>query len=213
MKEGMMWAKHWPNLDMELEEKVIGGVPLRLPKNRPRSLREAMRRVVERYPEKEAIVYEDLHLTYRETCKRIDQISASLIRLGFQKGDRLGLLFANTLEFVYCYFAICQIGAVSVALNYRLSSEELEYQLINTEAKGLMMDEEYWPTLSPIRGRLPALEKIFLVGNPEGKGVHSLFPMRGYIIRTPFLLNPWIPLARAIVSAVSLPAHYHSGCQ
>jgi long-chain acyl-CoA synthetase len=168
-----MWVKDWPAEGMDIEEATIGGVRMRINADRPRSLREVLRKVSALYPDKEAVIYEELRLTYKEIFSRINRISAALLKMGFEKGDRIGLLFSNTIEFVYSYFAICQMGAIAVPLNYRLSSEELEYQLSNTEAKGLILEEGYWTTFAPIRDKLRELDWVFLVGDVERKGVRS----------------------------------------
>lgn len=166
-----MWVKNWPSEDVLIEETTIAGIRMRVPVNRPRHLREVLTKVVNLYPHKEAILFEGLRLTYQEIFKRINRVSAALSRTGFQKGDRVGLLFSNTIEFVYSYWASCQMGAIAVPLNYRLSSEELEYQLANTAARGLILEEEFWPTFAPIQDHLPDLERVFLAGNVEGKRV------------------------------------------
>jgi len=172
-----MRVKNWPTDEMEMEEAIVGGIKMRINRHRPRSLREILRRTATRYPEKEAVIFEELRLTYKEICSRIDRVSAGLLSRGFKKKDRIGLLFSNTIEFVYSYFAICQMGAIAVPLNYRLSPEELAYQLGNTGAKGLILEEEYWPAFHPVRDRLNELKSVFLVGDVEGKEVSPFFDL------------------------------------
>ena len=89
---------------------------------------------------------------------------------GVKKGDRVALLFSNTLEFCICYFAIVQIGAVCLPLNYRLSGQEMEYQLKDTEPRVLIFEDIYRETVLPILPALDKLEKMFITGQdiPEG---------------------------------------------
>ncbi len=53
----------------------------------------------DRYPENMALVYGDLRFTYRQLNKRVNRLAAHLIRLGVEKGDRVGFMFYNSHRF------------------------------------------------------------------------------------------------------------------
>ncbi|MEH7237382.1 AMP-binding protein [Bacillus sp. JJ1562] len=72
--------------------------------------------------------YSDLHRTSNAYANK-------LIELGVRKGDRVGILLYNCLEYFGLYFATAKIGAVAVRLNFRLSSAELEYALNDSQTK------------------------------------------------------------------------------
>ena len=70
-----------------------GGVPLRMYKDRPRSLGQVLEETVRRVPRKEAIVCESTRWSYQELNHRVNALAASLAgKLGIQKGDRVSLL-------------------------------------------------------------------------------------------------------------------------
>jgi acyl-CoA synthetase (AMP-forming)/AMP-acid ligase II len=69
--------------------------------------------------------------------------------LGVKKGDRVGILLYNCLEYFALYFAAAKIGAIAVRLNFRLASQEFEYALnVNTS-----QDLDQVRTGSPLYGR------------------------------------------------------------
>src|SRR5438874_1963377 len=66
-------------------------------------------------------------ISYRETLDKADAISAWLLEMGIQKGDRLGLLIENGPDYIYFDQAIQQIGAVNASIYPTLTESETEY--------------------------------------------------------------------------------------
>jgi long-chain acyl-CoA synthetase len=166
-----MLVKSWPAEGLNITEKIIDGIPIKVYADRLYSLREVLRRAVITAPEKTALIFQGYEVTYREFGERAARVSGNLQRLcGIQKGDRVALLFSNTLEFCIGYFAVTQMGAICLPLNYRLSSEEMKYQLQDTGARVLIFEDIYKDTVLPILPDLDSLEKIFIHGKeiPEG---------------------------------------------
>jgi long-chain acyl-CoA synthetase len=167
-----MNAKAWPTEGLNLTEKIIDGIPIKVYADRLPSLREVLRRAVSTSPEKTALIYQGYEMTYREFGDRAARVSGSLQRLcGIRKGDRVALLFSNTLEFCIGYFAVTQIGAVCLPLNYRLSSAEMEYQLQDTGSRVLIFEDIYRDMVLPLLSNLEQLEKIFITGTDIPKGI------------------------------------------
>jgi long-chain acyl-CoA synthetase len=157
-----MKVKSWPTKGLNLTEKTIDGIKIQVYADRPHSLREVLRRAVAKSPQKVAFIYQDQHVTYQDFGQRVDRVSTALQKLcGIKKGHRLAILFSNTIEFCICYFAITQIGAVCVPLNYRLNSQELEYQLKDTGARVLILEGIYWDRIQPIVANLTGAEHFF----------------------------------------------------
>jgi fatty-acyl-CoA synthase len=92
-------------------------------------------------PNKEAIKLETEETwTYGELNERSNRYANSLNAMGVVKGDRVGMLLYNNLEYFALYFAISKLGAIAVRLNFRLASEELEYILNDSGCKILCFD-------------------------------------------------------------------------
>ncbi len=88
-----------------------------------------MRRSRRLYPDREAVVDGDRRWTYAAFFDRCDCWSAALQALGVQPGDRVAYIAPNTHPQLASFYAVPQIGAVLVPVNYRLSPEEWVYIL------------------------------------------------------------------------------------
>ncbi len=169
-----MKAKSWPTEGLNITEKLVDGIPIKVYGDRLTSLRDVLRRAVATSPVKTALIYQGYGMTYRELGKRADSVSGALQRLcNIQKGDRVAVLFSNTLEFCVCYFAIVQIGAVCLPLNYRLSGQEMAYQLKDTETGVLIFEDIYRDTVERLLPELDKVRQVFITGADIPTGLRS----------------------------------------
>ncbi len=113
------------------------------------------RRAIKYYPDKLAVIDEEKRFTYREFGKRADQLSYALAAAGIKEGDHVAVMLPNTHYMLECFYGICQLGAVMVPLNYRLSAEDLEYIIKHSDSKMLILDEEFSKPLEKIKSNLP----------------------------------------------------------
>src|SRR6185312_1718039 len=92
---------------------------------------ENLRRTVSRHAEREALVVrsQGYRATYRELWEQTTRAAKSLIALGVQKGDRVGIWAPNRHEWVIVQYATARIGAVLVNINPAYRTAELEYAL------------------------------------------------------------------------------------
>ena len=88
------------------------------------------RRARKLYPTREAVIDGELRFTYEEFFQRCDRWSAVLQGLGVKQGDRVAYIAPNTHAQLESFYAIPQLGAVLVPLNYRLTADAFVY-LIN----------------------------------------------------------------------------------
>ncbi|MEZ5751959.1 MAG: AMP-binding protein [Paracoccaceae bacterium] len=95
---------------------------------------------VARDPDAVALVDGDLRLSYADWLARIAALADALGRLGLRPGDRLVTALQNTADAATLHWA-CQLAAiVIVPVNWRITSEELDFTLENAEARGLVID-------------------------------------------------------------------------
>src|SRR5438552_18871791 len=85
---------------------------------------EFARRTRKLYPEREAVVDGDLRLSYEQFFDRWDAWSAALQALGVKQGDRVAYIAPNTHAQLASFYAVPQIGAVMIPLNYRLTVDD-----------------------------------------------------------------------------------------
>lgn len=120
------------------------------------------RRAIKYYPDKTAIIDEDKTFTYKEFGKRTDQLACALHNAGIQKGDHVAVMLPNTHYMLECFYGICQLGAVMVPLNYRLTAKDLEYIIRHSDARMLIVDAEFGKIIEGIQKELP-IEKYIVV--------------------------------------------------
>ena len=71
----------------------------------------------ERFPDKTALVHEDVRAPYSEINFEADRIARFLVGQGVAKGDRVVLVLENSLEYVISYYGTLKAGAVAVPLS------------------------------------------------------------------------------------------------
>ncbi len=127
-----------------------------------------MARSVEAFADKPAVVHGDTTWTYRRLKAEVEQRARTLRAAGVQPGDRVAYLMPNVPELLAAHFAVPLAGAVLVAINTRLSPEEVRYILDHSGAKVLVVDAEYAPTVAPVAGRLQTVETVAVSRDPLG---------------------------------------------
>ncbi len=100
---------------------------------------KALTKAVEKFPEKPFLIMDnEQSITFRKLDEISDYLASALLEEGFNKGDYLGILALNQVEWLYTYFATAKIGVGLVALDVRCEKLELEYMLKSSKVKGLI---------------------------------------------------------------------------
>jgi acyl-CoA synthetase (AMP-forming)/AMP-acid ligase II len=131
-------------------------------------LNETLAKAVKLFPRKRAIVCRGKHWTYQEFSGRIYQLSRCLKGFGLKKNDKVAILHPNCHIFLEAYYAIPQIGAVSVPINTRLSPREIAFILQDSESRVLIADSMFKNQLDPIRKEIRGIKKILWTGEDQG---------------------------------------------
>ena len=130
---------------------------------------EFARRTRALYGGREAVVDGELRLTYAQFFERCDRWSAALQRLGVKQGDRVAYIAPNTHAQLESFYAVPQIGAVLVPINYRLSVDEFAYIIDHSGATVVCAHEDYLEGVDRIRDRLTGVRHfVALEGTREG---------------------------------------------
>jgi fatty-acyl-CoA synthase len=131
-------------------------------------------RIAEQFPDEEAVVsvHQGRRLTYRELRAVTDDFARGLMALGVGHGDRVGIWSTNTLEWVVAQFATPKIGAILVNINPAYRSSEVSYVLEKSGVSVLLTQTSYKTSayaeiLREVRGSLPQLRTIVLIGDEE----------------------------------------------
>src|SRR3954462_7629198 len=132
---------------------------------------EFARRTRALYPDREAVIDGSLRLTYEQFFQRYDRFSSALQSLDVKPGDRVAYIAPNTHAQLESFYAVPQIGAVLVPINYRLSPEEFTYIINHSGATVVCAHEDYLEAVDSIRPQLPAVRHfIALEGAPPSRG-------------------------------------------
>ena len=130
---------------------------------------EFARRARKLYPEREAVVDGALRLTYEGFLSRCDRWSGALQRLGVGRGDRVAYISPNTHRHLESFYAVPQIGAVLVPINFRLAADDFEYIINHCGATAVCAHSDQLDVVEAIRARLPHVRHfVALEGTREG---------------------------------------------
>ena len=130
---------------------------------------EFQRRARALYPDRECVIDGATRLTYEQFFARCDRWSAALQRLGVRKGDRVAYISLNTSAHLESFYAVPQIGAVLVPINFRLQPQEIEYIVQHCGATVVCAHADFLDTVEAIRGSCPVVEHyVALEGSRAG---------------------------------------------
>ena len=150
MPQERFWAKSYgqdlPDLDPQLfETNGLGMFEESIRKNHDRT----------------AMIFMGVPVTFGELGRYADRFAQMLIKNGFQKGDVVGLNLVNIPEYVIAWLGTLKAGCISTGVSPLLSPEEMEHQLRDSQAKGLVtLDAIYAGRVVEIAPRLPNLQVI-----------------------------------------------------
>jgi fatty-acyl-CoA synthase len=131
---------------------------------------EFARRARRLYAKREAVVDGDKRLTYAQFFERCDRWSAALQAMGVGQGDRVAYIAPNTHAHLEAYYAVPQIGAVLVPINYRLLADDFDYIINHCGAKVVCVHSDYIEAVQGIRARLKSVEHFVAL---EGAGAEG----------------------------------------
>ncbi len=116
------------------------------------------------FPDREALVYGDMRLTYRAYHNRVTQLASALSARGVQPGDVVATLLPNVLPHVEACFAIPACGAVVNTINIRLDVDTVAYIFGHGAAKVVLVDTQFLPlaekAIAQMEGETPEIIEV-----------------------------------------------------
>src|SRR6266516_4824384 len=127
------------------------------------------RRARKLYGEREAVVDGNLRLTYAQFFDRCDRWSATLQGFGVARGDRIAYIAPNTHAQLESFYAVPQIGAVLVPINYRLTPDDFAYLINHSGALVVCAQSIYLSAIESVRAQLSMVDHfVALSGAQDG---------------------------------------------
>jgi len=146
---------------------------------------EFARRARKLYPERVAVINGGSRWTYAQFLDRCDRWSAVLQKLGISPGDRVAYLSPNTHAQLESFYAVPQIGAVLVPLNYRLTADDFVYLINHSGSRMVCADRDYLGAIDNIREQLPTVEHFVALSCsaelPARENLRSPRPNSGWL--------------------------------
>jgi long-chain acyl-CoA synthetase len=160
-----------PGAPFELVTEMVRGLPMRIFKNREKSMREKVANAGLR-GDTEFLVQGSRRISYGEFARLVWGTAAALRDdHGLRRGDRLAILSYNSPDWLIALFAATSVGGIALGLNGWWSTEEIEYGLRDSGSRFLVVDERLFPRVAPLLGRVPGLERVFYIGGQPPVGV------------------------------------------
>lgn len=123
-------------------------------------------------PQRLAVIHNGRTMTYAQLNEAANRFAAGLAGLGVRAGDKVAVMLPNVPEFVVAYFGILKLGGCVVPINTLLKVNEIAYQLEDSDASALVVDE---PLLSEAQQALVGAEvchRGIVLGKRSPPGCH-----------------------------------------
>ncbi len=143
---------------------------------------ESLARNARKFPDKEALIYGDTRLTYKQFNARVNRLAHAFLDLGIKKGSKVAILAFNCNQFMEAYFALGKIGGVAAPLNFRLHPEELTYIADHCDAEAFIMGEVFVETVKGIQKDLPKVKNYISISE---KPVEGMLHFESWIAKYP----------------------------
>ncbi len=150
-----------PGTPLEIEEKVIRGVSMKVWKHAPPSLR-AVVEAGRAHGERIFLVYEDERVSFEAFYRAVSAFARELQAQGVTKGDRVAVIMRNLPEWVVAFYAAASLGAIVTPLNAWWTGPELEYGLTDSGTKVAVMDAERYQRMVEHFPNCPDLVRVYV---------------------------------------------------
>lgn len=125
--------------------------------------------VVDRVPDREAIVHGSTRLTYKELDARSNKAANALKKLGIKKGSHIGIYAFNCVEWLEIMLGAYKLCAIPININYRYVEEELKYLIDNADMEAIFYHKQFSNKLENIKSHLPLLKDFICIEDNSGE--------------------------------------------
>ncbi len=145
----------------------------------PLFIDDLLKDTVRRWPDKEAIVFNGQRLNWREFNQQVDNLARAFLKLGIQRGDRVGVISTTRPEYLCVYMAAARIGAIMVGFNILCTPPEFVRLMKLTTPKVLIVldrsaDRAIAAPLKPLFDEMEFVEAYLVIGEDIPDGAYSL---------------------------------------
>ncbi|MCY0891988.1 MAG: AMP-binding protein [Acidibacillus sp.] len=117
-------------------------------------------RIIKRYGDQTALIYQDTIMTYRELYRASCRVAHALIDQGVERQSLVAVWMSNSIEFVVVDMALILLGETRIPLNDMLSIHEVSHILHDSKAQLLIAGEQFVQQIEERRGNFPELSSV-----------------------------------------------------
>jgi long-subunit acyl-CoA synthetase (AMP-forming) len=122
---------------------------------------------------------DEFTITWGELRERVDALAGGLAKLGVERGDTVALMLGNRPEFHLCDLAAIMLGATPFSIYNTYTPEQIQYLMLDADAKVLLCEQQYLPQVREARASLPGLEHVIVVDGKAPQGTLALSDVEG----------------------------------
>jgi acyl-CoA synthetase (AMP-forming)/AMP-acid ligase II len=119
------------------------------------------------YPHRLGWVFNDEKVTHAQFKEKVDYLACGLLNMGLDRGDRIGVLAFNNLNFAYLYGAAARIGAIMLPINWRLQPDEIEYVISDGAPKLMFVGIAFQDRIRTLISKFYFVKKFYSLDEPS----------------------------------------------
>jgi benzoate-CoA ligase family protein len=118
--------------------------------------------------DKQAIICNDIVVTYRGLYENVNRFGNAMLALGVRMEERIAIIMPDSPECVYAFFGAIKIGAIAIPMNTLLKPADYEYLLNDSRSPVVVVHASLFDRISPARDRLRHVKHVVVVGGDAG---------------------------------------------
>ncbi|WP_205948509.1 AMP-binding protein [Pueribacillus theae] len=144
------WTKNWPEHLPIAPNYPFGEIPIT----------EYLVKRAKQTPDKPCIIFYGKEITYRELDEWSNRLTSYLLSIGLRKQDRVAVFLPNCPQFLIAFYGILKAGGVHVPVNPMFKTQELLYELQDTDAEFIITLDQLYPVIQSVKGETNIREII-----------------------------------------------------
>lgn len=173
---------------------------------------ELLRRQAEAHGQRLFAVVDDETITYRELYERASAIARGLIARGIGRGDRVGVLMPNCIEFFVTHFAIQLVGAITVTINARYKAYELAHAVKKADIRLLFTTDRIDQHVNFCDLLQEAFPDLGAATGPGRLRIEHAPRLEGLVLCGRTRRRPFMPLESLSVEGQAVASDAHLKC-
>ena len=133
----------------------------------PVLVHEFLVRTANLLPDKTALIFNDVRISYKELHEKTTKLASSLKKLGAKRNDRIIIYLENSSDIVIAFYGILKAGATFIILNDAIKPDKLNYIINDSSASFIITNSKKIDTVNQALKNVPSKPTIVLI-NFEG---------------------------------------------